>query len=119
MDFSCIRYIEFKEDICDDNKNLYFTIRIEGTYSYDEGDYWNPPSENFEIESVTFEEDVIINGKVYKSGSEVSDEFFELYAENPNYIDDFELSDIDDNEFIIYEPDYDSLRDEILLNEDD
>ena len=115
MDFSCVRELDFKENILDDYENTSFIIKIKGTYYYDEGDYWTPPSEELEIKSVKFEEDVLINGKIYKRGSEVSDEFLETYADNPNYVDDLEISDIDDDEFIVYEPDYDSIRKEMLL----
>ena len=51
---------------------------------------------------------------MYKRGSEVSDEFLETHTDNPNYVYDIETSDIDD-EFIVYELDYDSIRKEILL----
>ena len=119
MNFSCIREIEFKENIFDDENNSIFIVRIEGTYSYDKGDYWNPSSEDFEVESVTFEEDVNINGHVYKKGSNVSNSFLKEYAENPNYVIFFSSSDIFEEEFIVDEPDYDSVIDEFLLKSND
>ena len=108
--FSFSRNMYFADDITDDNGDYTFSVTISGHHYYDEGDYWNPPYSDVCVEEVVLNDDVSIDGNVYKAGTSLlSSDFLDMYAEDPNYFENFDVEDIEEDSYIFYEPDYDLI----------